>query len=369
MEQIKLVRLALIVSLLVTFLGALNTFMLRAPVTGAQAMFSSPSYPTNDNVYLPLHTTEGQMCVITPVNTCTPTPTNTPIPTNTPVPTSTPIGSTLTISKGLAGIQYCSDLTGTNTSTFYHWNPYIRVCDGAESVPMVRDWDDIVTLIDEYYAQGVNMPSDLLGGNSAYILGVNEYDTGAGQANMTLRQTAIHQYMMEALFPDLLIGAPVATPRNTQLIVSLANTYWGLYNKAPRWDFMPVHCYFYGDPWIELSNGTLYKMEDIDTCKSIINNAIRYSHTYANGRVWITELGVMARRDDDGEIDWQPARDKAEEFLTWLESKPEVERVYWYTHRLPDHDTWYWPGSQVTTAAYHWNTHDLTLLGIVLRDW
>ena len=255
--------------------------------------------------------------------------------------------------KHLAGIGNETDLEAVGALGFYSWAPTPQTHDGYESVPMVRDWDDLVSLHDDFY-KTLGMPSDLLGGNSDVVLFVNEYDLGSGQAEMSIRETAIAFRMFEALFPDRKLGAPVTSQDHFFQLQYVRDEYHRLYGEWPRWDVLTVHAYFNRNDWYD----------GVAVCQQSILWHVEKSRLWGASEVWVTEFGPLVGRDATGEWDWDAAIVNASDMWNWMVDYPEVARVFFYTLRLPPGGTaWYCPFPHLRTELFYWGTNDLTPLG------
>lgn len=136
-----------------------------------------------------------------------------------------------------------------------------------ESMPMI--WPG-------YFAAN---PCHPLGGNSDWVLGINEPEL-AGQANRTPEQGAVIQRQMEICYPDRLIASP-ATTTDPDWLGEMYDAYVSLYGQAPRFDALAVHCYAH--------NG----VDVMTRCRYMLDRMDAYADEWGIDKIMVTEYAAV----------------------------------------------------------------------------
>ena len=222
--------------------------------------------------------------------------------------------------KGLGGD--CNTARQVRAGWYYNWGRNPGGCGPADfietlpqAIPMLwGDWGDgPIPQVAE----------------ADYLLLFNEPDL-RGQANIPARRAAILQYQIEASpLVQRKIGAPAPSHAHPEWLVAMRDEFIGLYGRPPKWDFLPVHCYF----------------ATAEECQRHVQWFIARARDWQiPGGLWITEFAVLPCVNNihrvGGQPGVQPAIAEADRLIAWFERTPEVTRYAWYISYQPL-DAWY----------------------------
>lgn len=136
------------------------------------------------------------------------------------------------------GVAGCGSCVTLGCSWCYAWSPSVNVLDDIETVPMIRDADDLTV------AQ--------LGGNSPWLMGFNEQDL-TGQADLSPSEAAVLWRQIEQRWPDRKLVAPAPSHLHPEWLVQWWFAYEGQYGQTPRVDAIAMHCYLSAENCIALA--------------------------------------------------------------------------------------------------------------------
>lgn len=179
---------------------------------------------------------------------------------------------------GVAGCGPCA-MVGCNWC--YGWIPNPVAQPGIETVPMIRDANDLEVTTN-------------LGGSSPWLMGFNEPDL-AGQAGLTPDMAAVLWREIEARWPARKLVAPVPSHLHPAWLEQWYASYIELYGQAPRIDALAMHCY----------HGR------VADCIALAQKYENFAAAWGVNEGWVTEFAWTPVT-----VDWQA---QATEFVTYLE--------------------------------------------------
>jgi hypothetical protein len=256
----------------------------------------------------------------------------TPQPQQSPLPTPEPFY------QGIAGIGNCWQLDDIGANAWYSWRPADgRGCEGF--IPMVRDADQWEQL---HSGQVIITPT--------LLLGFNEPDL-ASQANLTPQEAVPLERWRLTHYTQTVHVSPAPSQNDVNWLRDMRYFYIQEYDEPPAWDYLAAHCYFY-------DSSSLYR------CKTILNKFIGWSHSWGAQGVLVTEFGSFAITYHPSDpFDWDGAVSRGQDFIAWMEGKPEIGGYWWYS--VNDWGAWDW---YLTTALYEDDGATLTPLGVMYKD-
>lgn len=199
-------------------------------------------------------------------------------------------GATIAQVKTLGGIWY------------YNWGADPPVANGIDAVPMI--W-------------GKEVPQKV-GGNSAYLMGMNEPDM-EGQSNLTPEEGAQIWRKIEQLHPTKLLISPVPSHEDPEWLVRFRDAYRSAYGRWPRLDGLAMHCY----------------IPEQGGCIALGQKFAGWARAWGIREVWVTEFAYLPK--------WaQNAEAQAREFVAWMESEPLIRRYAPFTAYI-EGGGWFWP--------------------------
>jgi hypothetical protein len=263
-------------------------------------------------------------------------PTPTPVPKPKRAPTSQfylflPLAqggtSVQTTPKKGAALTYqdCSSAIAVNASWEYGWSPKPPNCAGIENIPMIWGAGDV---------------NATLGGNSQWVMGFNEPDSGS-QANLTPAQAASLWYQIEQMYPDRKLLAPAPSGANANWLVDFRNAYISAYGTPPRLDGLAVHCY----AWYA------------SQCIPFVQQFESWASSWGVAEVWVTEFSFATTSPSSPSLSVQ----QAQTFISWMEGQPQVTRFAWFASKIQGTESWLPPSFD--TPLVDWNTGQLTSYG------
>ena len=193
-------------------------------------------------------------------------------------------------------------------SWYHNWGPMPGVAAGVEAVPMI--W-------------GRDVPTTV-GGNSMYLLGMNEPDMD-GQSNLTPQEGAQIWRKIELAFPGKLLISPVPSHEDPEWLVRFRDAYRAMYGRWPRLDGLALHCY----------------IPEQGGCIALGQKYVGWARAWGANEIWVTEFAYLPM--------WaQNAEAQAREFVAWLEAEPLVKRYAPFTAYIRGGDP-NWPHTDPAT--------------------
>lgn len=248
-----------------------------------------------------------------------------------------PLVSPLPYLRGIAGISNTGQVVEIGANSWYNWQPMDSRDDGR-FIPMIRDsaqWTQIRAAI-------ITIDPDVL-------LGFNEPDVCPDQACLTPQQALGMERWRLTHYTRTLHVSPAPSQESIYWLPQLRNLYISTYGEPPNWDYLAAHCYFYDASTLSL-------------CKSKLNTYISWANAWGIQGVVVTEFGSFAiTYHPDDPYDYDGAVARGEDFIDWMESKPEIKGYLWYS--TSDWGAWPW---YMTTALY--SGEELTPLGEMYQE-
>ncbi len=187
-------------------------------------------------------------------------------------------------------------------SWYHNFGSSPESAGGVEAVPMIF---------------GRDVPQKV-GGNSAYLLGMNEPDKGGG-ANLTPEEGAQVWRKIELAFPDKLLVSPQPSHEDPEWLVRFREAYRAAYGRWPRLDGLAMHCY----------------IPEPGGCIALGQKYVGWARAWGVGQIWVTEFSYLPK--------WAPnAEAQTREFVAWLEAEPLVKRYAPWTSYIRGGEP-YWP--------------------------
>lgn len=231
--------------------------------------------------------------------------------------------------KGIAlTYGHCEDARMVGASWEYAWSPSPPVCYGVENTPMIWGIGDINSTVVS---------------NSEWLMGFNEPDR-PDQANISPDVAADAWRIIEGMYPNKKLVAPVPSTADRMWIVRFRDAYISKYGEPPRLNALAAHAYY----------GTVAETEELVTwyeSKSIEWNT--------PGGVWVTEWAYLPCWMSYGE-----AISSMEQTVEWLENEPLVARYAWFAARLTGDEEWSFKPKSCLTNLNDFYTGKLTPLGV-----
>ncbi len=216
--------------------------------------------------------------------------------------------------KGIALVGSCDDAKSVGANWEYAWYPLPQDCAGMENVPMIRDADQLAKI-----------SQTGLGGNSRWIMGFNEPDL-CDQACLTPDQAVPLWAQIEEKFPNQKLVAPVPSQFDPEWLLRFRSAFIAQYGRAPRFDALAAHCYF----WLA------------SDCITVLTNQYkRWASEWGVPEVWLTEFGFWTS-------DTRTLRDTSREvtaLVNWMKADPLVTRYAWFTARSMITEPWFSNGA------------------------
>lgn len=232
--------------------------------------------------------------------------------------TEQPAAAALTSGRGIASATYLSStleksrpdkLRTAGARWSYNWTYRVPASTPTlETVPMIRSAASISD------AAISTLTAGRAAGHYSHLLGFNEPD-GVNQADMTPRQAADLWPKLQQT--GLILGSPApAVPTNGWLkeFMSIAKS------RGLRVDFIALHFY------AQLTD---------DRALDRIRSQIELIRRNYGKPIWITEIGIIDRRTNQGSsaTNWARAVKMMRSLTTMLHSKPYVHRYAWMTDK------------------------------------
>lgn len=187
-------------------------------------------------------------------------------------------------------------------SWYYNFGPTSQGDWGVEAVPMIP---------------GSDVPQKV-GGNSDYILGMNEPDK-SGASNLTPEQGAQIWRKIELTFPNKRLISPGPSHENADWLVRFRDAYKAAYGRWPRLDGLAMHCY----------------IVEPGGCIALGQRYVEWARAWGVPEIWVTEFAYLPK--------WAPnAEGQARDFVAWMEAEPLVKRYSPWTAYIKGGEA-YWP--------------------------
>lgn len=222
--------------------------------------------------------------------------------------------------RGIASSAYLSStaekslpdkLRAAGARWSYNWTYRVPASTpDLETVPMIRSAASISD------AAINTLTAGRIAGDYRYLLGFNEPD-GVNQANLTPTQAANLWPKLQQT--GLILGSPApAVPTNGWL-----KEFMGIAKKRGlKVDFIALHFYA--------------QLTDTRAVARITSQIELIRRNYGKP-IWITEIGIIDRRTQQGSAstNWARSVKMMRSLTTWLDSKPYVQRYAWMTDKSP----------------------------------
>lgn len=222
--------------------------------------------------------------------------------------------------RGIASTEYLSStaakskperLRAAGARWSYNWTYRVPPSTPElDTVPMIRSAASISDAAIDTLTAG------RVAGHYRYLLGFNEPD-GANQANMTPAHAA--KLWPKLQKTGLILGSPApAVPTNGWL-----KQFMGIAKKKGlKVDFIALHFYA--------------QLTDTKALARITSQIELIRRNYGKP-IWITEIGIIDRRTNQGSsaTNWARSVKLMRQITAMLDSKPYVQRYAWMTDKSP----------------------------------
>jgi hypothetical protein len=228
--------------------------------------------------------------------------------------------------KGI-GMPYddCSSAAKVGSVWQYDWSSNPPQCAGVESIPMIWGAGDV---------------NATLGGNSQWMMGFNEPDSG-DQANISAANAATLWRQIEQEYPNRKLLAPAPSGADPHWLVDFRNAYISAYGAAPRLDALAVHCY----AWYA------------SQCIPFTQQFETWANSWGVPEVWVTEFSLSPTSPSSPNQSLQEART----YINWMEGEPRITHMAWFASKIQGTEAWSSP--YFITPLVDWNSGSLTVFG------